>query len=238
MDGKMICARGINKAYGRKKVLTDIAFEVERGQCAGFVGANGCGKSTFLALLAGALKPDSGEILYEGKKAREIVLPELVGYLPQGNPLIEELSVRDNLRLWYQAGRKSFERELREGIVPEMGLAEYLRVSAGKLSGGMKRRLSLACALVNRPKLLILDEPGAALDIVYKEEIRRYLKNYLAQGGTIVMTSHEEPELALCGRMWLMREGQLERIGTGYSGGQLAELMVNSKRGGDKVWRT
>jgi len=236
MDEEMVRVSGISKAYGRKPVLRDVAFQAAKGQCVGIVGANGCGKSTLLAVLAGALKPDSGEVLYEGKlvwgkapkaasRTAPSARPGLVGYVPQGNPLIEELSVKDNLKLWYQAGKKSFEKEQKEGLIRSMGLGEYLKTPAGKLSGGMKRRLSLACALMNRPKLLVLDEPGAALDVVYKEEIRRHLRSYLSQGGTVIMASHEEPELALCGRLLLMRGGTLREIDAGYSSEQLASLI-------------
>lgn len=100
---KMIEIENLTSAYGRKNVLQGVSFEAERGDCIGIVGPNGCGKSTLLSILAGVLKPSSGTIRYYGKNALEnqVVFRKMTGYVPQENPLMPELSVYDNLRLWY-----------------------------------------------------------------------------------------------------------------------------------------
>ena len=98
----MIEVDRISKAYGRRQVLSQISFHIEAGQCVGIAGANGCGKSTLLAILAGAMKPDGGKILYQGKPVDNGRYRRETGYVPQGNPLLEELTVQDNLKLWYK----------------------------------------------------------------------------------------------------------------------------------------
>ena len=236
----MIEVDRISKAYGRRQVLSQISFHIEAGQCVGIAGANGCGKSTLLAILAGAMKPDGGKILYQGKPVDNGRYRRETGYVPQGNPLLEELTVQDNLKLWYKGSEKEWKRERDSGIIAVLELGPLLKTAAGKLSGGMKRRLSLACALVNHPRFLILDEPGAALDVVCKEEIRQYLADYLKQGGTALMTSHEERELSLCDRLLLMSGGRLKQIryagqrAGGYDCGR--EDCSGTKIGGIAIW--
>lgn len=222
----MIEVDRISKSYGRRQVLAQISFHIDVGQCVGIAGANGCGKSTLLAILAGAMKPGGGRILYQGKPADSGRYRREMGYVPQGNPLLEELSVRDNLKLWYKGSEKEWKREQDSGIIKVLELNPLLKTTAGKLSGGMKRRLSLACALINHPRFLILDEPGAALDVVCKEEIRQYLSDYLRQGGTVLMTSHEERELSLCDRLFLMRDGMLTQIPADTRAGELAAMIT------------
>lgn len=223
--GDMVEIDQISKSYGRRQVLSGVSFRIEAGQCVGIAGVNGCGKSTLLAILAGALKADSGQILYQGKPADRKEYGKVVGYVPQGNPLLEELSVKDNLKLWYRGGEKEWKRELNSGIISMLELEPLLKTAAGHLSGGMKRRLSLACALINRPLFLILDEPGAALDVVCKEEIRQYLSGYLNQGGTVLLTSHEERELDLCSHLFLMRNGSLRQTDAGIRAENLVKMI-------------
>lgn len=224
----MIEVDQINKAYGRRQVLSQISFHIEAGQCVGIAGANGCGKSTLLAILAGAMKPDGGRILYQGRPADSGRYRREMGYVPQGNPLLEELSVKDNLKLWHKGSEKEWKQEQDSGIIAVLELKPLLKMAAGKLSGGMKRRLSLACALINHPRFLILDEPGAALDVVCKEEIRQYLSDYLSQGGTVLMTSHEERELSLCDRLFLMSGGMLTQIPADTQARELAAMITSA----------
>ena len=98
-----------------------------------------------------------------------------------------------------------------------LGVGDMLGRTVGKLSGGMKKRLSIACALSNHASVLIMDEPGAALDLECKAAIRSYLKNYMAGGGSVILTSHELAELSLCNVMYVLKDGKLEQIDTGLS---------------------
>ena len=188
-------------------VLNEISISFETGQCIGILGANGCGKTTLLSILAGDKKADAGSFLFCGidflkdaKKRRE-----MIGYVPQGIPLIEELTAYDNLRLWY--GKKELQKELQDGVLKMLGIDAFLKTSVMKMSGGMKKRVSIGCAMANHPKILLLDEPSAALDLVCKEAIYQYLKAYKKNGGTIFLITHDREELSLCDVCYILKDG-------------------------------
>ena len=141
--------------------------------------------------------------------------------MPQENPLMEELTVRDNLLLWYRGSRKQMESDLKGGAASMLGVDRMLDRTVGKLSGGMKKRLGIACALSNHAPVLIMDEPGAALDLECKEVIRNYLREYMASGGAVILTSHELAELALCTKMYILKGGVLSGIDCGLSAKEL-----------------
>lgn len=210
----MIEVLNICKKYGKHCILDDVSFTIHKGDCIGIIGANGSGKSTLLSILSGALKADSGQFLINGKNAfrHSELLHNLIGYVPQENPLINELTVLDNLRLWYCNSPVGLKKELEEGVLKNLALEKILKKEAGKLSGGMKKRVSIGIALSGHPPILILDEPGTALDIPCKHDINRYLAHYLEIGGTILITTHDKDEIALCNRIFLMENHSLKPI--------------------------
>ena len=132
----------------------------------------------------------------------------MIGYVPQGNPLIEELNAWDNLRMWYD--RKTLQQELEQGALAMLGIGDFLKTPVRRMSGGMKKRLSIGCAVVAKPRILLLDEPSAALDLVCKENIYRYLERYKAEGGIVLLATHDMQELELCERCYIIKEGVLE----------------------------
>lgn len=213
----------ICKSYRRQNILEGVELTVTPGDCVGIVGYNGCGKTTFLSIIAGALRADRGSILFNGRQAvgHPRVFAEEAAYVPQENPLMEELTVRDNLLLWYRGSRKSMEEDLKNGAAAMLGVDRMLDRTAGRLSGGMKKRVSIACALSNHAPVLIMDEPGAALDLECKELIRNYLREYMAGGGAVVLTSHELAELALCTQMYVLKERRLTKIANGLQAEEL-----------------
>ena len=219
----MLKAQGIGKSYGGHTILNNVSLQADAGQCIGIVGVNGCGKTTLLSILAGALKADRGKVMLQGKEATgdPSVFASLAAYVPQENPLMEELTVRDNLFLWYRGSRQEMERDLEEGPAAMLGIPAMLKKRAAHLSGGMKKRLSIACALSNHAPLLILDEPGAALDLECKEEIRCYLGEYVKKGGTVLLASHEMEELSLCSHFYALRQAELVPIASGRSAREL-----------------
>lgn len=206
-----ILASGIESAYGRKIVLAGVDIAAEAGQCVGIVGANGCGKSTLLNILAGLRDARAGDIFFDGQKAQGRAAGKLfrsyTGYVPQENNLIPELSVRDNLLIWYR-DRRVLARELKEGFLAVLGVDRMLYMRAGRLSGGMKKRVSIGCALAGNPPILILDEPDAALDLPGKADIRRYLVLYKQRGGTILLATHEESDLDICDKVYALKGGK------------------------------
>lgn len=200
---------GIRKSYREKKVLEDVNLTAEEGSCVGIIGGNGCGKSTLLSLLAGVQKADGGSFLYQGRDMLKdgSFRRKTLGYVPQGNPLFGELNAWDNLRMWYDS--KTLRRELSGGVLAMLGIDGFLKTPVHQMSGGMKKRLSIGCAVAARPEILLLDEPSAALDIICKEQIYQYLNRFREEGGIILMATHEMQELELCGQCYILKEGTL-----------------------------
>lgn len=214
----------ISKSYGRRNVLRDVSVTAESGMCTGILGGNGCGKSTLLSVLAGIRKASSGSFLCDGKDVFKDhrLRSQIIGYVPQGTPLVEELSARDNLLIFYKA--KELERELERGTLKLLGIDEYINVPVRKMSGGMKKRLSIGCAVANHPRLLILDEPSAALDLICKQSIQGYLRAYKRNGGAILLATHDEEELKLCDKWYILKNG----VAMPYNyDGDIAKLIRN-----------
>lgn len=206
----MIEIKRIQKKYKKKAVLTDINLDVQEGSCVGILGGNGSGKSTLLSILAGVQKADNGSFLWGGADLfkNEKIREEILGYVPQGNPLMEELTAWDNLRLWYE--KDELKKELDGGVLDMLGIPDFLKVPVRKMSGGMKKRLSIGCSVANHPKLLLLDEPSAALDLICKERIGNYLKDFKTQGGSIILATHDVQEIGLCDVWYILKNGMLE----------------------------
>ena len=138
---------------------------------------------------------------------------------------MEKLSARDNLKFWYCDTGRNMESDLQGGVPAVLGVSGYLDKRVDKLSGGMKKRLSICCALAKNPPVLILDEPGASLDIVCKQDIMNYLSAYTKSGGTVIITSHEEGELKFADRMYLLKNGKLNELDHPVTGSELLEII-------------
>lgn len=212
MDNTILKVENITKSYGRHKVLKGADFSCAKGQCIGIVGVNGSGKSTLLSVIAGTQKPDSGAVTAYGTDLlkNKSFISKCIGYVPQENPLIEDLTVMDNLKLWYCDSPYDLKTELESGFLQKLGIDEYCKKTVKKLSGGMKKRVSVAIAVHNKPGILLLDEPGAALDLLAKKTIRDYLKWYLSTGGTVIIVTHDNEELDMCDTLYLMSDGRLK----------------------------
>ena len=192
----------IRKKYGKKTVLDGINLSADAGSCVGILGGNGCGKSTLLSIIAGLSRADSGSVTAVKDNGKAVI-----GYVPQGTPLMEELSAKDNLRLWYS--RDAMKRELEDGVLKMLGIDTFLKVPVRKMSAGMKKRLSIGCAVYGDPDILLLDEPTAALDIVCKESIYTYIDDFRKKGGIVLFVTHDIHEFELCDRCYVMKDGRL-----------------------------
>lgn len=201
--------KNINRNYGKNIILENISFELEKGESLAIAGCNGCGKSTLLTILAGASKCKSGTISVNNKILSQKEISKYIGYVPQNSPFIDEMTVKDNLRFWYNGDRDKLKKDLENGILAKFDLNKYLNYKISALSGGMKKRLSIACALVNSPEVILLDEPGAALDLVCKKDIIKYLEDYKANGGIVILSSHEEQELKFCDKILMIKDKQI-----------------------------
>ena len=205
--GAAFRAENIEQHYGRRRILTSCTLEAAEGECIGVAGRNGSGKSTLLQILAGVRRPAGGSLTFRGKNllASGSGIGSLVAYVPQTNPLIEELSARENLQLL--AGRKVSHQE---EICQKLQLEELFPMKVSRMSGGMKRRVAIACALTEHPPVLVMDEPTSALDLYQREIIMNYLATYRQEGGIIVMATHDIEEMAFCDRLYLIRGGTSE----------------------------
>ena len=118
--------------------------------------------------------------------------------------------MKDNLRLWYPGGSDTLSQELKSGVLRDLQVHDFLNRQVLKLSGGMKKRVSIGCAVANHLQILILDEPGAALDLVCKQVILDYLQGFCRQGGIVIMASHEIQEIVSCSRTFILKDGTLK----------------------------
>ena len=205
----MIEIKNVSKSYGKNLVLKNITLELEKGELVGILGANGSGKSTLLSILAGLQPPDSGFFNADGKDLlrNNKFRNQFLAYVPQENPLIEELNAWDNLRMWYSS--EELKSELKNGILKLLGIDEFLKVPVSKMSGGMKKRLTIGCATKGGPSLMLLDEPTAALDLVCRNAIYDYFNQFKSTGGMMLIATHELQEIELCDRLFILKDGVL-----------------------------
>lgn len=214
----MIHARDISKSFGETRAVADLSFSVRVGEIFGIVGPDGAGKSTLLRMIAGILPPDSGSIEVGGVDVAgdPFMIKENLAYMPQRFGLYEDLTVEENIHFFGRVFGVS-RREIRER---ETGLYEFSRLGpfrdrlAGKLSGGMKQKLGLACCLVHRPGLILLDEPTNGVDPVSRREFWKILYGLLAEGVTIVVSTAYLDEAERCNRVALMYEGRFVVTGS------------------------
>lgn len=210
----MLEVRQLCKSYGGRQALAPASFVLPPGQCLGLAGNNGSGKSTLLRLMAQIERPDGGDILWEGRSVlgdRSFLRKEL-GYVPQSAQLAEELTVRQQLTLWQSACGQSGPAP--EEIVELLGLEPLLKKRVGTLSGGTAQRVSIALALMTRPRILLMDEATAGLDQEYVPRLLDWLEGiYLPKGGSLVWCSHHQTELdRLCGAVLRLEQGKLLKL--------------------------
>ncbi len=225
----MIKILGISKSFGKNIILDNIHIGITNGEIFGLVGANGAGKTTLLSILATIERPDKGHIfinecnlLKETKKAREFI-----GYVPQDIALWQQLTVEENLLFWNRfAGGNKKKTDLKE-LARRLGLEGKWKSKVNLLSGGMKRKLNIAVALLHDPEILLMDEPTVGIDIQSKLEINRLMKALAQQGKTIIYTTHDSNEiLLLCDRIGVLKNGRFSFVGT------MAEALNVLKLGG------
>ncbi len=198
---------GVTRRYGDVLALDDISLDVPPGQLLGLLGPNGAGKSTMINLLLGLRRPDSGTVTLFGGDPRDPASRAGLGCTPQETALPPTLKVREVVDF---VGRHFADPVPTAQLLDELGLTEAARRQTGGLSGGQRRRLSVALALVGRPRLLVLDEPTTGLDVDARHLLWQKVRDFHAAGGTVVVTSHylEEVE-ALAERVVVVASGRV-----------------------------
>jgi len=204
---------GLVKTFGATKALAGITAELPTGRILGLVGADGAGKTTLIRLLAGLMEPTAGtvEVLGRTPRAEGGTTQAETGYMPQRFGLYEDLSVLDNLSLY--ANLRALDQPTRQRRFAELlrftDLAPFTERLAGRLSGGMKQKLGLACALLGRPRLLLLDEPGVGVDPLSRRELWRMVSELVASGVTVLWSTAYLEEAERCAHIWLLDNGRL-----------------------------
>ena len=216
-EGDVVLTKDLTKKFGEQTAVDSLNLHVPRGAIFGFIGPSGCGKTTTVRLLAGIHEPTSGEANVLGKNPVDFSQSdrEKIGYLIQQFVLYPDLTVWENLSFaasFY--GVSLFRRGRLKRLLDFVELAEDKGKLAGNLSGGMKRRLSLAATLVHNPELLFLDEPTAGIDPILRRKFWDYFKELQTQGHTLFITTQYVGEAAYCDLVGVMYEGRLLMVET------------------------
>ncbi len=209
MAENIVECSGLSMSFGSLKVLDDIDLSIAYGENYGLLGPNGSGKTTLIRILCGLLKPTSGKARVLGRNVPDHRNNPLIGYMTQMDALYNDLTVRENARFFASIyGLKGHEREKRIAeVLDVVRLAERQDSIVGTLSGGMKKRASIACALVHRPKLMFLDEPTVGVDPKLRSQFWDYFRELNEQGVTLVVSTHIMDEAERCGRLAFLRDG-------------------------------
>jgi len=210
----MLEVKQLTKKYGKLIAVTGVSFRADRGETIGLLGPNGAGKTTTVSIIAGLLSPDSGEVLIEGKQVKSDTDPVKlkIGLVPQDMALYDKLSARDNLiffaALYSLAGAKA--KQALDDVLNLVGLSDRAGDKVETFSGGMKRRLNLAAALLHDPQILLLDEPTVGVDPQSRNAIFENLEALKKRGKTLIYTTHymEEAE-RLCDRIVIIDHGKM-----------------------------
>lgn len=237
----MLDVRDVRKAFGATVALDGLSLQVRRGEIFGLLGPNGAGKSTLMGLVAGLLRPDAGSMAIEGASPAEPATRRRIGLAPQALALYDTLTGRENLEFFARLqGLSGAQLRTRvDSALDFVALADRQDDRVGGFSGGMKRRLNLAAALLHEPDLVLLDEPTAGVDPQSRNALFDNVEGLRAQGRTVVYTTHYMEEVErLCDRIAIVDHGRVLAIGT------LAELlaahggppMLVARRAG-RTWR-
>jgi len=199
----------VSKDFGKSKVLEDINFNINSGDIVCFLGPSGAGKTTLIRLILGAIPATSGEITIEGTVVPNINLLKKIGYTPQNDALYDDLSAEDNLKFFGGLYKISNINEAISRVLKIVDLEKDKRKLVRKYSGGMKKRLSLAIALLHDPDILLLDEPTVGIDPLLRKTIWDEFKKLKEQGKTLVVTTHVMDETRECDKAALIYGGKL-----------------------------
>ncbi|WOO87404.1 ABC transporter ATP-binding protein [Mollicutes bacterium LVI A0039] len=195
--------KNVHKSYGKKKVLNDISFNIEQGTIVCLQGANGAGKTTIIKIICDMLKVDGGKVLFNGSTK----LIDDIGYMSQHFSLYKNMTVKENMHFFARIYNLDF--VMVDSQIKRFGLEEYVDYKLKNLSGGWKQKVSLACATLHNPKLLILDEPTAGVDPVSRKEIWDIISQFTTDGMSILVTTHNIDEIFKSDKVVFINNGKI-----------------------------
>jgi lipopolysaccharide export system ATP-binding protein len=212
---------GLEKIYGKRKVVKGVSLEVNQGEIVGLLGPNGAGKTTTFYMVVGFIKPNVGQVFLEGDNITDLPMYKRaqrgIGYLPQEPSVFRKLSVEDNVAavLEMMPYSKAEQKERLESLISEFGLEKVRKSRGDTLSGGERRRTEIARALATDPKFILLDEPFAGIDPIAVEDIQYIVAKLKTKNIGILITDHNVQEtLSITDRAYLMFEGNILKAGT------------------------
>ena len=215
MSQQVIKADNFGKSFGSFKAISSLTFEVNKGEILGFLGPSGSGKTTTINILTGQLTPDQGQSSILGKSSTNLNEEDLanIGLITENSGYYEKLSLYDNL-LFFAKLYDVPQGDL-DDLMKRVGLYDRRKTLAEKLSTGMKQRMLLVRAIINKPQVLFLDEPTSGLDPSTSQSIHELIKELQAEGTTIFLTTHDMHEATiLCDKIVLLNKGQIVEAGT------------------------
>jgi ABC-2 type transport system ATP-binding protein len=204
--------RDVYKHFGRVQALRGISLRVEKGTIYGLLGPNGAGKTTLIRSMVGLLSPDSGQVNVLGVKMPDKNILAHIGYMTQAAALYEDLTVRQNLKFFSSisgSGQNGKSGKSIDEVIALVDLTDRANSRVRELSGGMRQRCSLACALTHRPDLLLLDEPTVGVDPQLRVQFWEHFRRLAAQGITLIVSSHVMDEAERCDKLGFVRAGKL-----------------------------
>ena len=217
----VFAAKNISKSFGQRVILRKIDIQLNKGEMLGLLGGNGTGKSTFMNIVLGLLKPDYGDIFLDRIKLTTLPIHERskigIGYLPQQTSIFRGLTVYENLLGIAQIIKKSAyeQKDIVEKLMAEFSITHLRDVKATALSGGERRRTEIARCLINNPKVLLLDEPFAGVDLLSVQDIKQLLLKLQARGCAVLVTDHNASQLlSIVDRAYVIANGTIVANGT------------------------
>ena len=218
MSDEIVQVDGLTKRFGEVVAVNSLSFNARKGEILGLVGPDGAGKTTALRILAGVLPADAGAVLITGQDVlrQPEVIKSRISYMPQQFGLYEDLTVAENIRFYadiFEVSR-TVRQQRADQLLEASGMSRFRDRLAGQLSGGMKRKLGIACALIHTPQLLLLDEPTTGVDPVSRRELWSILYSLVFEGVTVLVSTAYLDEAERCHRLLLMYQGRRLFFGT------------------------
>jgi ABC-2 type transport system ATP-binding protein len=211
-----VVVENVDRCFGKHQILYNINLKVSCSKIFGLLGPSGSGKTTLVKMIAGIDMPTKGQVYVLGKKMPKLSIMGKIGYMAQSDALYGDITAEENLKFFaamYNISRENCTKRISE-VMELVNLSENLKKKVNQYSGGMKRRLSLAIAMLNQPSLLILDEPTVGIDPVLRKSIWDELDRLSKRGTSIIITTHVMDEADRCDNLCMIRDGKVIAVGT------------------------